>query len=57
MPLVLAFGREPFKHEIKILVLGMSCDDKYKLNTQSGTQFDGSRHFAHLPTQTFYTGI
>lgn len=56
MPLVPAFGREPFEHEIKTLVPGMSYDDKYKLNTQSGTQFDGFRHFAHLPSQTFYNG-
>ena len=56
LPAVPAFGREPFEHEIKTLVPGLSYDDKYKLNTQSGTQFDGFRHFAHLPSQTFYNG-
>lgn len=54
MPKVPSFGREPFEHEIKTLVPGVSYDDKYKLNTQSGTQFDGFRHFSHLPSQTFY---
>ncbi|KAK5690040.1 hypothetical protein LTR97_012524 [Elasticomyces elasticus] len=55
-PATPAFGREPFKHEIKTLFPGMSYDDKYNLNTQSGTQFDGFRHFSHLPSQTFYNG-
>lgn len=26
------------------------------MNTQSGTQWDGFRHIAHMPTQTFYNG-
>src|SRR5450755_3408334 len=26
------------------------------VQTQSGTQWDGFRHFAHVPTQTFYNG-
>jgi putative cyclase len=56
MPLVPAFGREPFEHEIKTQVPGMSYDDIYKLNTHNCTQFDGFRHFAHLPSQTFYHG-
>jgi hypothetical protein len=56
MALVPAFGLEPFEHEIKTLVPGMSYDDKYKLNTQSGTQFDRFCHFANLPSQTFYNG-
>ena len=32
----------------------MAYDDTYKLNTQSGTQWDGFRHFAWLPTNVFY---
>ncbi|KAF2755267.1 hypothetical protein EJ05DRAFT_128118 [Pseudovirgaria hyperparasitica] len=49
-----AFRRETFKHEIKILTEGLCYDDIYHLNTQSGTQWDGFRHFAHLPTGAFY---
>ncbi|PGH36805.1 hypothetical protein GX50_00262 [[Emmonsia] crescens] len=50
------FGREKFIHSIKTLVPGIAYDDNYQLNTQSGTQWDGFRHFAHIPTQTFYNG-
>ncbi|KIV98737.1 hypothetical protein, variant [Verruconis gallopava] len=51
-----AFGREVFKHEIKTLAENYAYDDIYHLNTQSGTQWDGFRHFAHMPTATFYNG-
>ncbi|KAK5014618.1 hypothetical protein LTR60_003269 [Cryomyces antarcticus] len=34
-----AFGREPFRHEIKILAENIAYDDIYHLNTQSGTQW------------------
>ncbi|KAL8792241.1 MAG: hypothetical protein Q9195_005197 [Heterodermia aff. obscurata] len=54
VPEVPAFHREQFKHEIKPLVEGLAYDDLYTLNTQSGTQWDGFRHIAHLPTATFY---
>ncbi|CAF9926608.1 MAG: hypothetical protein HETSPECPRED_006368 [Heterodermia speciosa] len=54
VPEVPAFHREKFKHEIKPLVEGLAYDDLYTLNTQSGTQWDGFRHMAHLPTSTFY---
>ncbi|EEH46846.2 uncharacterized protein PADG_02944 [Paracoccidioides brasiliensis Pb18] len=50
------FGREKFVHTIKALVPGIAYDDKYELNTQSGTQWDGFRHFAHRASQTFYNG-
>ncbi|KAF2006249.1 hypothetical protein P154DRAFT_603719 [Amniculicola lignicola CBS 123094] len=49
-----AFGREVFKHEIKVLHEDIAYDDIYHMNTQSGTQWDGFRHFAHIPTGTFY---
>lgn len=55
-PLVPGFGREPFKHHIKPLVPGIAYDDMYVLNTQSGTQWDGFRHIAHVATQQFYNG-
>lgn len=51
-----AFGREKFKHEIKTLEPGVAYDDLYTLNTQSGTQWDGFRHFAHIASKTFYNG-
>ncbi|KAH0158432.1 hypothetical protein KCU90_g9495, partial [Aureobasidium melanogenum] len=53
-PEIPAFGRESFKHEIKTLAADVAYDDVYHLNTQSGTQFDGFRHFAHIPSGTFY---
>ncbi|KAI8943365.1 hypothetical protein NX059_001380 [Plenodomus lindquistii] len=56
VPGVPAFGREPFKHEIKPGIEGYVYDDLYHMNTQSGTQWDGFRHFAHLPSATFYNG-
>ncbi|EXF78027.1 hypothetical protein CFIO01_04373 [Colletotrichum fioriniae PJ7] len=49
-----AFNREPFVHHIKTLIPGLCYDDNYYMNTQSGTQWDGFRHFAHLPSGTFY---
>ncbi|KAL2073794.1 hypothetical protein VTL71DRAFT_11120 [Oculimacula yallundae] len=56
VPEVPAFDRERFRHEIKTLAEGYAYDDKYQLNTQSGTQWDGFRHIAHYPSQTFYNG-
>lgn len=53
-PEVPAFGRESFHHEIKTLAEDLAYDDLYTLNTQSGTQFDGFRHFAHMASGTFY---
>jgi len=49
-----AFARESFEHNIKTLAEGVAYDDTYKLNTQSGTQWDGFRHIAWIPTNTFY---
>jgi len=52
-----AFGRERFHHEIKTLVKDLAYDDKYSLNTQSGTQWDGFRHISHFATAEFYNGV
>ncbi|KAI9729221.1 MAG: hypothetical protein M1834_007013 [Cirrosporium novae-zelandiae] len=49
-----AFNRETFQHKIKVLTENIAYDDLYQLNTQSGTQWDGFRHFAWIPTQQFY---
>ncbi|KAI9811865.1 MAG: hypothetical protein M1827_005216 [Pycnora praestabilis] len=54
VPKVPSFGREQFQHEIKVLHPGVAYDDIYHLNTQSGTQWDGFRHFSHMATNTFY---
>jgi len=52
-----AFARETFQHTIMPLSSeGVAYDDKYELNTQSGTQWDGFRHIAHMPTKQFYNG-
>ena len=56
VPKVPAFNRQEFKHEIKALAPGAAYDDIYTLNTQSGTQWDGLRHIAHMPSKTFYNG-
>ncbi|EME41045.1 hypothetical protein DOTSEDRAFT_56089 [Dothistroma septosporum NZE10] len=52
-----AFGRQAFKHEIKPLRKGVAYDDVYTLNTQSGTQWDGFRHVAHIAKEQFYNGV
>lgn len=54
VPLQPAFGREVFEHKIKPLHPPIAYDDIYIMNTQSGTQWDGFRHMAHIPTETFY---
>lgn len=53
-PEVPAFARETFEHEIKTLAENIAYDDTYKLNTQSSTQWDGFRHIAWIPTNSFY---
>jgi hypothetical protein len=57
VPNVPAFGREVFQHEIKTLAEGLAYDDVYHMNTQSGTQWDGFRHFAHMSSGSFYNGV
>jgi len=56
VPSVPAFGRKAFHHNIVTLAPGMAYDDEYSLNTQSGTQFDGFRHFSHIESGKFYNG-
>jgi kynurenine formamidase len=54
VPATPAFGRQKFVHKIIDLGGGLGFDDVYDMNTQSGTQWDGFRHFAHHPSKTFY---
>ncbi|KAJ5224643.1 uncharacterized protein N7469_008146 [Penicillium citrinum] len=56
VPATPAFGREVFQHNIKPIIPDMGYDDTYVMNTQSSTQWDGFRHFCHVPTKTFYNG-
>ncbi|RAK85918.1 hypothetical protein BO79DRAFT_271598 [Aspergillus costaricaensis CBS 115574] len=49
-----AFHRQSFEHNIKEVAKDVVFDDTYSLNTQSGTQWDGFRHFAHGESKTFY---
>ncbi|EED17439.1 conserved hypothetical protein [Talaromyces stipitatus ATCC 10500] len=54
IPVKPSFGRETFKHDIKVIEGGVGHDDLYTLNTQSGTQWDGFRHISHAPSKLFY---
>ncbi|KAL3957046.1 hypothetical protein ACCO45_007624 [Purpureocillium lilacinum] len=49
-----SWGRERFRHTIKVVQEGIGNDDLYELNTQSSSQWDGFRHMSHAPTKTFY---
>lgn len=44
-----SFGRDKFVHKIIPLAEDLAYDDKYDLNTQSGSQWDGFRHVCPLP--------
>jgi hypothetical protein len=50
------FGRKPFCHEIKSIGRG-AFDDEIAINTQSSSQFDGFRHFAHPTSGFHYNGV
>ncbi|EXJ56824.1 hypothetical protein A1O7_07168 [Cladophialophora yegresii CBS 114405] len=57
-------NRRPPSHKIMSLreAQGNDCpwighDDEVNMNTQSGSQWDGLRHWAHQPTGLFYNGV
>lgn len=50
------FGRQPLKHRIKTIGKG-AFDDEVSYNTQSGSQWDGFRHFAHPIHECHYNGV
>ncbi|KAF1987883.1 hypothetical protein K402DRAFT_329700 [Aulographum hederae CBS 113979] len=53
------FGRIATQHRIidwLPLANAHIYDDELTLNTQSGSQWDGLRHFAHTPTGRYYQG-
>ncbi|KAI1468395.1 uncharacterized protein F4812DRAFT_426568 [Daldinia caldariorum] len=49
------YGRQAFKHSIHPLGQ-VGFDDVYDINPQSTSQWDGFRHFCHVPTRLFYNG-
>ncbi|KAF7864067.1 hypothetical protein EAF04_007032 [Stromatinia cepivora] len=53
------FGREVPKHTIRDLTtLGFKAyDDVISINTQSGSQWDGFRHWAHQSTSLYYNNL
>ncbi|KAI5815176.1 hypothetical protein BZA77DRAFT_316615 [Pyronema omphalodes] len=50
------FGRASFSHSIHRRS-EFSIDDIYTTNPQSGTQWDGFRHFTHIVSKKFYNGM
>lgn len=52
-----ALGRCAFQHTIHPVIDGVVFDETYMLNTQSSTQWDGFRHFAHHASGLFYNGL
>lgn len=50
-------NRMPPEHTIKRLPDWVGHDDEVHMNTQSGSQWDGLRHWAHQPTGLFYNGV
>jgi len=53
------FNRLAFEHKyIDFKPLHGACvhDDEIRINTQSGSQWDGFKHYAHQPTGQYYNG-
>ncbi|KIV95603.1 hypothetical protein PV10_03234 [Exophiala mesophila] len=50
-------NRKPPTHTIIPLPNWVGHDDEIHMNTQSGSQWDGFRHWAHQPSQTYYNGV
>ncbi|KAI0835464.1 hypothetical protein F5Y06DRAFT_276331 [Hypoxylon sp. FL0890] len=48
------YDRAAFKHHITALGSTPAFDDTYEMNPQSTSQWDGFRHFAHVPSGYFY---
>ena len=49
--------RKPPDHVIKPLPDWVGHDDEISMNTQSGSQWDGFRHWAHQPSGLYYNGV
>ncbi|KAK6383965.1 hypothetical protein LTS17_003257 [Exophiala oligosperma] len=50
-------GRRKPNHKIMQLPDWVGHDDEIQMNTQSGSQWDGFRHWAHQPSRTYYNGV
>ncbi|KAI1379911.1 hypothetical protein F4677DRAFT_407966 [Hypoxylon crocopeplum] len=50
------YGRSVFKLHITPKGVSHTFDDTYELNPQSTSQWDGFRHWAHIPSGNFYNG-
>lgn len=58
LPAKPAFGRDACKHTIKNHPDGpMVFDDWIDMNVQSGSQWDGFRHFGHQTHGRFYNNL
>lgn len=58
LPKTPAFGRDACRHTIKNHPDGlMVFDDWIDMNIQSGSQWDGFRHFGHFGMERFYNGL
>ncbi|KAM3077521.1 hypothetical protein ACMFMG_006859 [Clarireedia jacksonii] len=55
-PLSPCFGRQKFVHRIVSKSPRTVNDDVLELNTQSGSQWDGFRHFGYQDHKVFYNG-
>ncbi|KAI2604844.1 uncharacterized protein GGS25DRAFT_502183 [Hypoxylon fragiforme] len=55
-PVPPCYGRQTFKHLITPKGVSHTFDDSYEMNPQSTSQWDGFRHFAHVPSGYFYNG-
>ncbi|CAI6341017.1 unnamed protein product [Periconia digitata] len=54
------FSRKPFEHtkvDLQPLINFKGMDDELYINTQSGSQWDGLKHFAHQATGKYYNGL
>ncbi|TVY91182.1 hypothetical protein LAWI1_G005621 [Lachnellula willkommii] len=49
-----SMGRQPFKHEMLRFEQHLVNDEVVTMNTQSGTQWDGFRHFGYQDVQRYY---
>jgi hypothetical protein len=54
------FGRKEFcqtKIDLKVNLGFIGMDDEVYINTQSGSQWDSLKHFAHQETGKYYNGL
>lgn len=57
LPLHPPFARPAVQFTINANPNALVHDDSIVMNVQSGSQFDGFRHFGHIPCQVMYNGL